>query len=317
MSKLAFVFPGQGAQAAGHGQGPGRRLPRGARRVRGGRRRPRRAALPPLLRGAGGGAQAHRQHPAGHPGGVGRGRGGAGRARRAARPGGRPLARRVLGAGGSGRHRRRPSAARAVRARGTFMQEAVPAGQGAMAAVLGLDPERVRAICEAAQAATGHVCSPANYNEPAQTVIAGDAAAVERASNDLKAAGAKRVVPLAVSAPFHCALMEPVRARLEPVLAALPWRAPARAGGHQRGGEGQRRPRPHRAAPGGAGDRAGALDRVCAGAGAAGRHPLRRGGPGKGALRAGEADRQVGVEVFNVADPASLEKTLAALQGAR
>jgi [acyl-carrier-protein] S-malonyltransferase len=117
-------------------------------------------------------------------------------------------------------------AARAVRARGTFMQEAVPAGQGAMSAVLGLEPERVRAICESVQAATGKVVSPANYNEPNQTVIAGEASAVAEAGNQLKAAGAKRVLPLPVSAPFHCALMEPVKARLEPVLRAVAWSEP-------------------------------------------------------------------------------------------
>ncbi|HET9593968.1 MAG TPA: ACP S-malonyltransferase [Anaeromyxobacteraceae bacterium] len=117
-------------------------------------------------------------------------------------------------------------AARAVRARGTFMQEAVPAGKGAMAAVLGLEPGRVKAICESVEAATGQVCSPANYNDPGQTVIAGDAAAVEKASAELKAAGAKRVLPLPVSAPFHCALMQPVKARLEPVLRGIAWREP-------------------------------------------------------------------------------------------
>jgi [acyl-carrier-protein] S-malonyltransferase len=117
-------------------------------------------------------------------------------------------------------------AARAVRARGTFMQEAVPDGQGAMAAVLGLEPERVRAICESVQAATGLVVSPANYNEPNQTVIAGEASAVALAGTKLKEAGAKRVLPLPVSAPFHCALMEPVKARLEPVLQAVSWGQP-------------------------------------------------------------------------------------------
>ncbi|ACG74065.1 malonyl CoA-acyl carrier protein transacylase [Anaeromyxobacter sp. K] len=119
-------------------------------------------------------------------------------------------------------------AARAVRARGTFMQEAVPAGQGAMSAVLGLDPARVREICAAVAAETGQVVSPANYNEPAQTVIAGAAGAVEQAGARLKEAGAKRVLPLPVSAPFHSALMAPVKARLEPVLRAMPWRAPLR-----------------------------------------------------------------------------------------
>jgi len=119
-------------------------------------------------------------------------------------------------------------AARAVRARGTFMQEAVPAGQGAMSAVLGLAPEKVREICAAVAAETGGVVSPANYNEPSQTVIAGAAGPVERAGVKLKEAGAKRVLPLPVSAPFHCALMAPVRARLEPVLRGIAWKAPAR-----------------------------------------------------------------------------------------
>ena len=117
-------------------------------------------------------------------------------------------------------------AARAVRARGTFMQEAVPAGQGAMSAVLGLAPERVKAVCDEAAAATGQVVSPANYNEPGQTVIAGAAAAVEAAGARLKEAGARRVLPLPVSAPFHCALMQPVRPRLEAVLRAVAFRAP-------------------------------------------------------------------------------------------
>ena len=107
-------------------------------------------------------------------------------------------------------------AVRSVRARGTFMQEAVPAGVGAMAAVLGLDPAKVKAACEAA--AEGQVVAPANYNSPEQTVIAGNAEAVERATAKLKEAGAKRVLPLPVSAPFHCALMEPVKPRLAEVL---------------------------------------------------------------------------------------------------
>jgi [acyl-carrier-protein] S-malonyltransferase len=118
-------------------------------------------------------------------------------------------------------------AARAVRARGTFMQEAVPAGQGAMSAVLGLPPAQVTEICAAVAAETGQVVAPANCNEPGQTVIAGAAAAVEKAGERLKAAGARRVLPLPVSAPFHSALMEPVKARLEPVLRAIAWKAPA------------------------------------------------------------------------------------------
>ena len=118
-----------------------------------------------------------------------------------------------------------PDAVRAVRERGTFMQEAVPAGTGAMAAVLGLEPEVVAKVC--ADAAAGEVVSAANFNSPEQTVIAGSTTAVERASMKLKEAGAKRVLPLSVSAPFHCALMEPVKARLAAVLARCTVSAPA------------------------------------------------------------------------------------------
>ena len=118
-----------------------------------------------------------------------------------------------------------PDAVRAVRERGTLMQEAVPAGTGAMAAVLGLEPEAVARVC--AEAAGGEVVSAANFNSPEQTVIAGSTAAVERASAKLKDSGAKRVVPLPVSAPFHCALMEPVKARLAEVLARCTISAPA------------------------------------------------------------------------------------------
>jgi [acyl-carrier-protein] S-malonyltransferase len=116
-------------------------------------------------------------------------------------------------------------AVRSVRARGTFMQEAVPAGVGAMAAVLGLDPVKVKEICDAASF-DGLVVAPANYNDPGQTVIAGHAAAVERASVKLKEAGAKRVLPLPVSAPFHCALMQPVVARLGEVLSKVSFATP-------------------------------------------------------------------------------------------
>ena len=206
-------------------------------------------------------------------------------------------------------------AARAVRARGAFMQEAVPSGQGAMSAVLGLAPERVKSICDEAAAATGQVVSPANYNEPGQTVIAGAAAAVEAAGARLKEAGARRVLPLPVSAPFHCALMQPVRARLEAVLRGVAFRAP----------------------------RVPVVTNVeaKANADAARIVPLlveqvtapvrwiecvqelaRQGvtrvvevGPGKvlsGLVR--RIDRTV--EAYNVEDPASLEKTLAALKGA-
>jgi [acyl-carrier-protein] S-malonyltransferase len=115
-------------------------------------------------------------------------------------------------------------AVRAVRARGTFMQEAVPAGVGAMAAVLGLEPDKVKAVCDAA--AQGEVLAPANYNSPEQTVIAGHASAVARAEAMLKEAGAKRVLPLPVSAPFHCSLMDPVKPRLAEVLSKVKVSAP-------------------------------------------------------------------------------------------
>jgi [acyl-carrier-protein] S-malonyltransferase len=104
-------------------------------------------------------------------------------------------------------------AVRVVRQRGRYMQEAVPVGVGAMAAILGADIETVEAACSEAER-EGEVCSPANINSPGQIVIAGSAATVERASALLKERGAKRVIPLKVSAPFHCALMLPAQERL-------------------------------------------------------------------------------------------------------
>ncbi len=114
-------------------------------------------------------------------------------------------------------------AVRAVHARGAYMQEAVPAGEGAMAAVLGLDAAAVEQACDRAATETAEVVSSANLNAPAQIVISGTAAAVERAGALAKEAGAKRVVMLPVSAPFHCALMQPAQDRLAPLLAALPF----------------------------------------------------------------------------------------------
>jgi len=115
-------------------------------------------------------------------------------------------------------------ALRIVANRGRYMQEAVPVGAGAMAAILGLDAAGVTAACDAA--ALGEVVSPANLNAPGQVVIAGTTAAVERAGAEAKARGAKRVIPLNVSAPFHCALMAPAQARLAPELRALTVQAP-------------------------------------------------------------------------------------------
>ena len=205
-----------------------------------------------------------------------------------------------------------PDAVRAVRARGTFMQEAVPAGTGAMAAVLGLDADAVTRIC--AEAAGSEVVSPANFNSPEQTVIAGHASAVERASAKLKEAGAKRVVPLSVSAPFHCALMEPVKPRLQEVLARGVISAP-------------RIPVVTNVEATPNSDRARVVPLLLAqvsapvrwvesirALGAAGVTRVVELGPGK--VLGGLVKRiSKEIEVLNVEDPASLEKSLAAAAG--
>jgi [acyl-carrier-protein] S-malonyltransferase len=133
-------------------------------------------------------------------------------------------------------------AVRAVRLRGRYMQQAVPAGEGAMAAILGLDPELIRVICEQVEdkltplpgdpAALNFVpgsavVSAANLNSPGQTVISGATRAVERAAELCKQAGAKRAVMLPVSAPFHCTLMQPAQESLARDLAELEFRDPA------------------------------------------------------------------------------------------
>jgi [acyl-carrier-protein] S-malonyltransferase len=113
-------------------------------------------------------------------------------------------------------------AVRAVRERGRLMQDAVPEGLGAMAAVVGLSPERVREICiEVETHVPGEVVRPANFNSDEQTVISGHRTAVERAGRALNGAGAKRVLPLPVSAPFHCPLMKPAAEGLEIVLSEI------------------------------------------------------------------------------------------------
>jgi len=113
-----------------------------------------------------------------------------------------------------------------VRFRAQAMQDAVPVGAGAMMAVLGLDGAVVRDCCAKAAADSGELVSAANYNDPKQTVIAGSKAGVAHASDLLKAAGAKRVLPLAVSAPFHCLLMKPAADRLKERLASVNVQAP-------------------------------------------------------------------------------------------
>jgi len=117
-------------------------------------------------------------------------------------------------------------AVRIVRQRGKFMQEAVPQGQGAMAAVLGLSSEETASACAAAAAETQNIVSAANFNSPEQTVISGEAPAVERAAEICKERGAKRVVMLQVSAPFHCALMQPAQDRLAELLRATEFSTP-------------------------------------------------------------------------------------------
>lgn len=111
-----------------------------------------------------------------------------------------------------------------VRFRAQAMQEAVPSGEGAMAAILGLDEEAVRAAC--AEAAQGEVVQAVNFNSPGQIVIAGHAAAVKRACDAAKAGGAKRALALAVSAPFHSALMRPAADRLRQYLRGIAFNAP-------------------------------------------------------------------------------------------
>ncbi len=115
-------------------------------------------------------------------------------------------------------------AVRLVRLRATAMQEAVPAGAGGMAAILGLTPELVAKACD--EAAQGQIVSAANLNDPKQIVIAGNAEAVARACDAAKALGAKRALPLPVSAPFHCALMRPAADRLQAALVDVAIRAP-------------------------------------------------------------------------------------------
>jgi [acyl-carrier-protein] S-malonyltransferase len=113
-------------------------------------------------------------------------------------------------------------AVRTVRNRGKYMQEAVPAGLGVMYAILNLGIDDIQAACaEAAAHFPGEVCQPANINSPAQVVISGSKAATDRAAELCKAKGAKRAVPLPVSAPFHCALMQPAQDRLAADLKAL------------------------------------------------------------------------------------------------
>ncbi|MEW9798699.1 ACP S-malonyltransferase [Alteromonas sp. CYL-A6] len=118
-------------------------------------------------------------------------------------------------------------AVKLVESRGRFMQEAVPAGAGAMYAIIGLDDAAIADICQQTAIATGDVVAPVNFNSPGQVVIAGEKNAAEQAADACKAAGAKRALPLAVSVPSHCELMRPAADKLEETLATLQINTPA------------------------------------------------------------------------------------------
>ncbi len=200
----------------------------------------------------------------------------------------------------------------AVRRRGQYMQEAVPVGEGAMAAVLALDLAAIESAC--AQAAQGQIVAPANINAPDQVVIAGHAAAVARAGDACKAAGAKRVVALPVSAPFHCALMMPAQRRLETDLARLAFHDPipplvndvdakiVRSGGGCRDGLVRQVSAPVR------------WLEVVQALVAEGVDTFVEVGPGT--VLSGLAKKIAkGARILNVEDPASLERTVATLAG--
>ena len=118
-------------------------------------------------------------------------------------------------------------AVKLVEARGQFMQEAVPAGAGAMYAIIGLDDNAIADICQQTAIATGDVVAPVNFNSPGQVVIAGEKSAAEKAAQGCKEAGGKRALPLAVSVPSHCELMRPAADKLEEALASLNIHTPA------------------------------------------------------------------------------------------
>ena len=118
-------------------------------------------------------------------------------------------------------------AVKLVEARGQYMQEAVPAGAGAMYAIIGLDDNTIANVCHQTAIATGDVVSPVNFNSPGQVVIAGEKVAAEQAAAACKEAGAKRALPLAVSVPSHCELMRPAADKLEDALATLNVHTPA------------------------------------------------------------------------------------------
>ena len=251
---VAFVFPGPGQPGGRHGQGAGRGLSR------------RRAAVfeevdaalgeklsAIIWEGPGRDADAHRKCAAGADGGVARRDArarGRGRRRSRARRGNSSPAIRSANIRRSPRPARSriADAARLLRIRGRAMQKAVPVGVGAMAALLGLEFDAAKAV--AAEAAQGEVCQAANDNGGGQVVVSGDKAAVERAVEIAKAKGAKRAMMLPVSAPFHCALMQPAADAMAEALAAGHGEAAGGAGGRQCAGAADQRSGRDRAQPG-------------------------------------------------------------------
>ena len=180
-------------------------------------------------------------------------------------------------------------AARLLKIRGQAMQAAVPVGQGAMAALLGVGKEVGEKL--AAEAAQGEVCQLANDNEPTQAVISGAKSAVDRAALLAKAHGVRRFIPLNVSAPFHCALMQPAADAMAQALAKVEIKAPVGAADRQRAGVADLRSRRDPAAPGPAGDRHRALARMRAAHGRRRRHRHLRDRLGQGAGGARQAHR--------------------------
>ena len=205
-----------------------------------------------------------------------------------------------------------PDAVRAVRARGRSMQTAVPAGEGAMAAILALPADQVAAACAEAAAETRLVVSAANFNSPDQTVISGAKAAVEKAAELVKARGARRAVMLPVSAPFHCSLMQPAQEDVAAFLSTIALSEPKIpvaanvTGALVTTAEAAREALIQQVT--GTVNWAGCIQALVVG----GSEIFIEAGPGKvltGLLR--QIDRSL--KCLNVEDPASLEKTLAEL----
>ena len=269
------MFPGQGAQAR-HGPGAARRLPGGARRVRGGRRRAGRAAVRADLRGPGRAPDPDRQRPAGPDGDLARGRA---RGRGADRAPARRARRATSPATAWASTRRWPRPVRSASptrraccgCAARRCRTAVPAGEGAMAAILGADVPTVEAVAAEA-AAEGGVCELANDNGEGQQVHLrqrGRRRARGRARQGARAHGA--ACCCRCRAPFHCALMAPAAERLAAGAGRRPARAPGGAGDRQRHGRAGPGPRRDPRAAGAAGDRARALAREHGHDGAPGR----------------------------------------------